>query len=444
MSNPAGVPMDPSELAQLQQLVQRLESVTKSVETAKHLNLFAAEDKHFTSTNELAKHWEEMINTSEGAKQARQAAPRCGAVVEQMTGIFLTGLLAIGEIFAAASSFKKPATTKEMEAVCVSVIKAQQSLQVIDQNGGADFEYKKHYKLLNEAFGMINITTVPNPATYAGGVCEAAVYHSVGFQQDHRTWANALRTLMNEIQQWCGACIKMGVAWKTDGSDPKEFKPDAKAMQEEVVAAAPSSRPKPAAAVEKPAAPKKVAPSLGPLPGLQPIKVKEGIKWKLEQHSGTKSAPVLLKMDETAPKENIDVYRCANVNVLLTGKCKAIQVDSCDAVNIQIGETDAEGNVTFAPDACGVISAIEIVNCNNVKVFGYGPIPSIAIDKTQACVIYLTASSIGCRILSSKSSEMNVNHQDEHGDWKESPIPEQFVTTFANGKWTTSVSDIYG
>ncbi len=37
-----------------------------------------------------------------------------------------------------------------------------------------------------------------------------------------------------------------------------------------------------------------------------------------------------------------------------------------------------------------------------------GKVPTISINKTEGCYVYLSKDSLGCEIISAKSSEMNV------------------------------------
>ncbi|CAH2235533.1 jg23966 [Pararge aegeria aegeria] len=57
-----------------------------------------------------------------------------------------------------------------------------------------------------------------------------------------------------------------------------------------------------------------------------------------------------------------------------------------------------------------------------------GKVPTVSIDKTDGCQIYLSKDSLDVEIVSSKSSEMNVLVPKANGDYAEHPIPEQFKT----------------
>ena len=97
-------------------------------------------------------------------------------------------------------------------------------------------------------------------------------------------------------------------------------------------------------------------------------------------------------------------------------------------------------------DTC--IASFEVVNCKSVKVQCKGTCPSIAIDKTDGILTYLSKETLSLTsFLTSKSSDMQVSFPNDSGDMVEAPIPEQFRHTAAlvGGKpvLSTDVSDLY-
>ncbi|CAG4990124.1 unnamed protein product [Colias eurytheme] len=72
-----------------------------------------------------------------------------------------------------------------------------------------------------------------------------------------------------------------------------------------------------------------------------------------------------------------------------------------------------------------------------------GKVPTISIDKTDGCQIYLSPESLEVEIVSSKSSEMNVLVPKGNGDYTEHPIPEQYKTVLnkPSGLITTPVEN---
>ncbi|XP_010259918.1 PREDICTED: cyclase-associated protein 1-like [Nelumbo nucifera] len=56
-----------------------------------------------------------------------------------------------------------------------------------------------------------------------------------------------------------------------------------------------------------------------------------------------------------------------------------------------------------------VVAACEIVNCNVVEFHCQGLTPTISVDNTGGCQLYLSKESLGASITTAKSSEINVS-----------------------------------
>lgn len=91
-----------------------------------------------------------------------------------------------------------------------------------------------------------------------------------------------------------------------------------------------------------------------------------------------------------------------------------------------------------------VVSSIEFVNCQSVQMQVLGKVPTISIDKTDGCQMYLNSESLDVEFISSKSSEMNVMVPKGNGDYVEYPIPEQFKTTISPKGLSTIAVDSLG
>merc|ERR1712228_229982 len=116
----------------------------------------------------------------------------------------------------------------------------------------------------------------------------------------------------------------------------------------------------------------------------------------------------------------------------VTGKVKCIGIDGSEKVNVICHD---------------VLSNVEMVNSDRIKVQIMGAVKSVSIDKCNGVGVYLSKQSLDAQIVTSKSSEMNLTIPEEggeDGDIVEMPIPEQFVTVVAGPrKLKTDVSDIY-
>lgn len=154
-----------------------------------------------------------------------------------------------------------------------------------------------------------------------------------------------------------------------------------------------------------------------------------GNKWKVEYQTkdSAKGKPLEIKVKDV--KEQVYLYQCNDVTVIVSNKLKNIIIDKCTKCNV-VFDT--------------VVSSVEIVNSQKVQVQTKGVCPSITIDKTDGFLAYLSKETVNTiEIVTSKSSEMNVSWEEANGEMKEAPIPEQFVHKFGNGVLKSDVSDLY-
>ena len=91
-----------------------------------------------------------------------------------------------------------------------------------------------------------------------------------------------------------------------------------------------------------------------------------------------------------------------------------------------------------------VVGIVETINSRDVKVQVMGKVPTISINKTDGCRVYLSENSLDCEIVSAKSSEMNVLIPTEGGGYNESPVPEQFKTLWNGEELVSTVTEIAG
>lgn len=155
-----------------------------------------------------------------------------------------------------------------------------------------------------------------------------------------------------------------------------------------------------------------------------------GAKWNVENQTRESNPGGICVVEVKNPKEQVYIYNCENATIQIKGKLKSVVLDKC-----------VKSNLVFE----SAISSCEVVNCKRVQIQCTGLCPSIAIDKTDGCLTYLSAEGVAStNFVTSKSSEMNVSWQDEKsGEMKEAPIPEQFIHRLVDGSITSDVSDIY-
>ncbi|CAF2748282.1 unnamed protein product [Rotaria sp. Silwood2] len=146
----------------------------------------------------------------------------------------------------------------------------------------------------------------------------------------------------------------------------------------------------------------------------------EGNKWVVEFHSGRQD----LKITETNMKHTVYVYKCSNSTLTVQGKVNSIVLDQCTKVGIQF---------------TSAVSLVEFINCRGMKVQVLDHVPTIQIEKTDGCHVYLSKTSLDTQFITSKSSEMTINVPFGDGEYKEHPIPEQFKTHIKGGKELVTV-----
>ena len=215
-----------------------------------------------------------------------------------------------------------------------------------------------------------------------------------------------MTALFSEINR--GETVSVGLRKVTDDMKTKN-----RADRSGAVPAAESKAPAAAGAVKAAAA------------GGQPkVACEGGRKWVVEHQVNAGQVTV----SEVNPKQTVYIYNCTNTVIHITGKVNSLCVYKCSRTSVLL--TD-------------VVAAFEIVNSSGTQVQVTGVAPTLAIDNCAGVQLYLSAASLGCSITTCKSTEVNVliPGATPDDDMRETPIPEQFVTTFTGGKWVTTTME---
>ncbi|PSS26049.1 Cyclase-associated protein [Actinidia chinensis var. chinensis] len=151
------------------------------------------------------------------------------------------------------------------------------------------------------------------------------------------------------------------------------------------------------------------------------LELQVGRKWVVENQIGRKN----LVIDDCDAKQSVYVFGCKDSVLQIQGKVNNITVDKCTKMGIVF--TD-------------VVAACEIVNCNGVEVQCQGSAPTISVDNTAGCQLYLSKNSLETSITTAKSSEINVlvPGAGPDDDWGEHALPQQFVHVYKNGQFATT------
>ncbi|CAL9691483.1 unnamed protein product [Knipowitschia caucasica] len=156
-----------------------------------------------------------------------------------------------------------------------------------------------------------------------------------------------------------------------------------------------------------------------------PLLELDGKKWRVENFEQKHD----LVIDETELKHVVYVFGCNNSTLQVKGKINSIIIDNCKKMGLVFEN---------------VVGIVEIINCKSIQLQVLGTVPTISINKTEGCQVYLSKESLNCDIVSAKSSEMNILIPKGEDDYKEFPVPEQFKTVWDGSKLVTEPTEIAG
>ncbi|KAK4437771.1 Cyclase-associated protein 1 [Sesamum alatum] len=146
-----------------------------------------------------------------------------------------------------------------------------------------------------------------------------------------------------------------------------------------------------------------------------------GRKWAVENQIGQNN----LVIDDCDAKQSVYVFGCKNSVLQIQGKVNNITVDKCTKMGVVFKD---------------VVAACEIVNCSSVEVQCQGSAPTISVDNTAGCQVYLSKDALEASITTAKSSEINVlvPGSEPDGDWVEHALPQQYVHAYKDGHFETT------
>ncbi|KAM6904365.1 adenylyl cyclase-associated protein 2 isoform 2-T2 [Lycodopsis pacificus] len=155
-----------------------------------------------------------------------------------------------------------------------------------------------------------------------------------------------------------------------------------------------------------------------------PLLELEGKKWRVENFEQKHD----LMIEETELKQVVYVFGCNNSTLQIKGKINSIIIDNCKKMGLVFEN---------------VVGIVEIINSKGIQLQVLGTVPTISINTTEGCQVYLSKDSLNCDIVSAKSSAMNILvPQDE--EYREFPVPEQFKTVWDGSKLVTEPTEIAG
>lgn len=133
-----------------------------------------------------------------------------------------------------------------------------------------------------------------------------------------------------------------------------------------------------------------------------------------------------LVIPQTELKQVAYIFNCNKSTLQMKGKINSIIIDNCKKFGLVFDN---------------VVGIVEVINSKDIQMQVMGKVPTISINKTEGCHIYLSEDALDCAIVSAKSSEMNVLIPQD-GDYREFPVPEQFKTAWDGSKLVTEPAEI--
>ncbi|XP_057788316.1 cyclase-associated protein 1 [Salvia miltiorrhiza] len=151
------------------------------------------------------------------------------------------------------------------------------------------------------------------------------------------------------------------------------------------------------------------------------LELQMGRKWVVENQIGRNN----LVIDDCDAKQSVYVFGCKNSVLQVQGKVNNITIDNCTKMGVVFKD---------------VVAACEIVNCSGVEVQCQGSAPTISVDNTAGCQLYLSKDALGASITTAKSSEINVlvPGSEPDGDWGEHALPQQYIHVYKDGQFVTT------
>uniref|UniRef100_A0A8C6XSK7 Cyclase associated actin cytoskeleton regulatory protein 2 n=1 Tax=Naja naja TaxID=35670 RepID=A0A8C6XSK7_NAJNA len=166
------------------------------------------------------------------------------------------------------------------------------------------------------------------------------------------------------------------------------------------------------------------SPKIPPQKSYSPVLELEGKKWRVEYQEDKND----LLISDTELKQVAYIFKCNKSTLQIKGKVNSIIVDNCKKFGLVFHN---------------VVGIVEVINSKDIQIQVLGKVPTISVNKTEGCHIYLSEESLDCEIVSAKSSEMNILIP-VNGDYKEFPVPEQFKTSWDGSKLVTDPTEIMG
>ncbi|KAK2801955.1 hypothetical protein FQN50_007511 [Emmonsiellopsis sp. PD_5] len=143
----------------------------------------------------------------------------------------------------------------------------------------------------------------------------------------------------------------------------------------------------------------------------------DGNKWYIEHYENTS------KVIEISAQlsHSILISHCNKAIVKVNNKANAISIDNCTNLSIIVDS---------------LVSSVDVIKSPKFALQIDGVVPTVLLDQVDGATIYLSQTSLGSEVFSSKCSNVNIVVPAKEGsdeDDKECPVPEQIRTVIKDG-----------
>eukprot|EP00092_Neocalanus_flemingeri_P035018 GFUD01038106.1.p1 GENE.GFUD01038106.1~~GFUD01038106.1.p1 ORF type:complete len:435 (+),score=126.72 GFUD01038106.1:87-1391(+) len=283
-------------------------------------------------------------------------------------------------------------------------------------------EMFNHLSAISESIPALGWVAVsPAPAPYVKEMKDAGQFYTNRVLKDwkekdntHAVWVRSWVETLAQLQAFVKEFHTTGLVWNPKGGEadlsaiPTKPVPKPRVVAKVTASPAKSSvtprASKPANQTQKP-------PSLH----------QDGKKWIVEYFKGDQN----INIDQVEMNQSVYIFKCEASAIKVSGKCNNIIMDSCKKTAVVFDN---------------VVSSCEFMNCSGVQMQVLGTVPTIMVDKTDGCQMFLSKEAIGVEIVSAKSSEMNVM-VPQGEDFVEMAVSEQFKTVIEGSRIKTSPTE---
>ncbi|XP_067935695.1 adenylyl cyclase-associated protein 1-like isoform X2 [Watersipora subatra] len=469
---------------ELSKLVERLEKVTSRLE--KVPSSAPAPAPTAADTSAMVKDYEAILS---GALSGfLESSGKVGGLVKKQAELLKEAMEAQKAYLVIAATSKKPTQGDIVTLLQPTSEKITAIVDIKEKNRRS--ELFNHLAALGEGVAALAWVTVePTPAPYVKEMADAGMFYVNRVLKEykdkgntHTEWTAALRIVWNDLHAFVKQHHLTGLVWNASGGDPmkasasaapappaggpppppaggppppgppppasegpdsvsintgalfadlnkgaditkglKKVTNDMKTHKNPALRSGPA--PFKAAGSAKPVVAAKPKPAAAAPVAKPPLVEQQGKKWVVEYLVDSISTVI----EDTNNRQTVYIYKCTGSTIQVKGKVNSIILDSCKKTSVLFEDA---------------ISMVEFVNCQSVKCQVLNKVPTVSIDKTDGCQVFLSKDSLDTNFISAKSSEMNVVIPKDDGDYSEYAIAEQFRTVFNGKTLVTEVNDI--